>query len=76
MLRRVLLPPAPGVHSTVTGLMDLESESEVEEEERPCEAVKVGVMIKGTMRPLAPDGCRDAAGPVATVLLTVGWLTV
>ena len=50
--------------------MDLESESEVEEEERPCEAVKVGVMIKGSMRPLAPDGCRDAAGPAPTVLLT------
>jgi len=59
----------PGVERSFASLLDQESESEVETEERQCEAVKIGVLIKGEMRPLAPGGCRDAADSTPTTLL-------
>ena len=46
-----------------------ESESEAEEEDKPCYAVRVGVKVQGEMRPLAPEGCSDSAAPEATALL-------
>ena len=57
------------VQSSVDQLLDQESESEVDPEDHPCEAVKVGIMVQGKMRPLAPEGCRDAARGEPTLLL-------
>ena len=53
------------------GVRDLgpDSESEAEIDECSCQAVRVGVMQDGQMRPLAPHGCGDLACSEDTVLL-------
>ena len=53
------------------GVRDLgpDSESEAEVDECSCQAVKVGVMQDGQMRPLAPHGCGDLACSEDTILL-------
>ena len=53
------------------GVRDLgpDSESEAEIDECSCQAVKVGVIQDGHMRPLAPHGCGDLACNEETILL-------
>lgn len=49
--------------------LDPDSESEPEVEERPCQAVRVGLQLGKEMRALRPNGCCDTAGPEDTTLL-------
>ena len=51
-------------------VLDQESESEAELEEQTCQAIRVGVMVGGEMRPLAPDGCQDAISKEPTTTLS------
>ena len=53
------------------GVRDLgpDSESEAEVDECSCQAVRVGVLQDGQMRPLAPHGCGDLACSEETILL-------
>ena len=53
------------------GVRDLgpDSESEAEVDECSCQAVKVGVIQDGQMKPLAPHGCGDLACNEDTILL-------
>ena len=49
--------------------LDPDSESEMECDEATCQGVKIGLIIDGEMRPLAPDGCSDMATNDETTLL-------
>ncbi|CAK9011592.1 J domain-containing protein [Durusdinium trenchii] len=49
--------------------LDPDSESEAEGDEAACQGVRVGLMVDGEMRPLAPDGCNDMATQEETTLL-------
>ena len=49
--------------------MSTDSESGIEEEEKACEAVRVGVVVGAAMRPLVSDRCTDASAPTPTTLL-------
>ena len=53
------------------GVRDLgpDSESEAEIDECSCQAVRVGVIQDGHMRPLSPHGCGDLACGEETILL-------
>ena len=53
------------------GVRDLgpDSESEAEIDECSCQAVRVGVIQDGHMRPLSPHGCGDLACSEETILL-------
>ena len=53
------------------GVRDLgpDSESEAEVDECSCQAVRVGVIQDGQMRPLAPHGCGDLSCNEETILL-------
>ena len=42
----------------VDQVFDQESETEEEDDDATCQAVKVGIMVGGEMRPVAPDGCQ------------------
>ena len=42
-----------------TRILHPDSESEVEAEDNTCEGVRVGILVDGQMRPLAPHGCND-----------------
>jgi len=46
-----------------------DSESEIEAEDNTCEGVRVGILVDGIMRPLAPHGCNDLACGEDTILL-------
>ena len=50
-------------------LLDPDSESEVEGDEASCQGVRIGLVVDGEMRPLAPDGCNDLATQEETTLL-------
>lgn len=50
-------------------VLDPESESEAEGDEATCQGVRVGLILDGEMRPLAPDGCNDMATTEETTLL-------
>lgn len=50
-------------------LLDPDSESEAEGDEASCQGVRVGLVLDGEMRPLAPDGCSDLATQEETTLL-------
>ena len=50
-------------------MLDPDSESEVEGDESSCQGVRIGLVIEGEMRPLAPDGCNDMATQEETTLL-------
>ena len=50
-------------------LLDPDSESEAEGDESSCQGVRIGLVIDGEMRPLAPDGCSDMATQEETTLL-------
>ena len=52
-----------------TRILHPDSESEVEAEDNTCEGVRVGILVDGLMRPLAPHGCNDLACGEDTVLL-------
>lgn len=49
--------------------LDPDSESEADDAERPCHAIRIGVLGERGMRPLAPQGCHDEAQPELTTLL-------
>ena len=46
-----------------------DSESEPEIDDTTCQAVRVGLVLEGEMRPLAPNGCSDQACQEDTTLL-------
>eukprot|EP00913_Durusdinium_trenchii_P011460 g10760.t2 len=50
-------------------MLDPDSESEVEGDEAACQGVRIGIVVEGEMRPLAPDGCNDMATQEETTLL-------
>ena len=50
-------------------LLDPDSESEAEGDEASCQGVRIGLVLDGEMRPLAPDGCSDLATQEETTLL-------
>ena len=52
-----------------TRVLHPDSESEVEAEDNTCEGVRVGILVDGTMRPLAPHGCNDLTCGEDTILL-------
>ena len=41
--------------------LDPDSESEAEGDEATCQGMRIGIIVEGEMRPLAPDGCGDLA---------------
>lgn len=49
--------------------LDPDSESEAEGDEAACQGVRIGLVVDGEMRPLAPDGCNDMATQEETTLL-------
>ena len=49
--------------------LDPDSESEVEVDEAACQGVRIGIIVDGAMRPLAPDGCNDVAADEEVTLL-------
>ena len=49
-------------------ILDPDSESEVEGDEASCQGVRVGLVLDGEMRPLAPDGCNEATQEETTLL--------
>ena len=52
-----------------TRILHPDSESEVEAEDNTCEGVRVGILVDGQMRPLAPHGCNDLGCGEDTILL-------
>ena len=52
-----------------TRILHPDSESEIEAEDNTCEGVRVGILVDGVMRPLAPHGCNDLICGEDTVLL-------
>ena len=60
------------INTTGTRELSPESESEPDEAERPCQAVRIGVMGDKGMRPLAPQGCGDEAQAQDTTILFEG----
>ena len=46
-----------------------DSESEPEVDDTTCQAVRVGLVLDGEMRPLAPNGCSDQSCQEETTLL-------
>ena len=49
--------------------LDPDSESETEVVLNPCEADRIGLVLQGKQRALAPEGCQDRAAPEPTRLL-------
>ena len=49
--------------------LDPDSESEAEGDEATCQGMRIGIIVEGEMRPLAPDGCGDLATQEETTLL-------
>ena len=41
----------------------------MEGDEASCQGVRIGLVVDGEMRPLAPDGCNDLATQEETTLL-------